>query len=151
MHACVIGAVLTQLNRCTDGCASLTGGVCAQAESFAAAFATATSCNCDVLAYAEVEFWGEIWAEAAVNAYADTCAGAPSPASRVPCLPDPHQSVPPRGQPHPAVAAPTVAGRHRQPSTVAELCAAQGWKPVSCHAVLCCAVLCIKRQNPQPQ
>lgn len=50
-----------------------------QASAFATAFAKAESCNCFVAAGADVEFWGEIWAEAAINAYADACARAPFP------------------------------------------------------------------------
>ena len=50
-----------------------------QAEAFSSAFASASTCGCDVSGSAEVEVFDEIWVEAVVNAYAETCIGTPLP------------------------------------------------------------------------
>lgn len=52
---------------------------CVQAEAFAETFAAAQDCNCDVAVRAEASVWADIWVEAAANAYAEACVGAPAP------------------------------------------------------------------------
>lgn len=47
-----------------------------QAEAFATEFASTRTCDCDVSVSAAAHVWDEIWAEAVVNAYAETCSGA---------------------------------------------------------------------------
>lgn len=47
-----------------------------QAEAFAAALQEAIACGCDLSQPAEESAFAEIWVEAMVNGYADSCGGA---------------------------------------------------------------------------
>lgn len=53
-----------------------------QAEAFASFFGQAENCGCNVTMGFDRESTAEIWAEAAVNAYAETC----SSARPLPCM-----------------------------------------------------------------